>query len=388
MASNRLLMRSSPLSQLVNAARSARLHGVLLVGAMIVAGCGKQASADRIAIGLAAQAGSPANLSTRQGAELAVAWLNDHRPRGAAPFVLRTVAANIDLAVPMATALRDDPEVVGVVGHTDSRSTLEAAPVYEDAEHDGAHAVVAITPVSTSMLLSGKSRWLFRICPNDSANSRAAANFALDSLKSRRASMMFRNDVYGLGMSRAFAARYQQRGGTIVSSEPHLARMGNWDAYAGIIHKQAPDLIVFPGGPVDAETLIRDLRALGREPRMIGGDGFSTMEEHASEFAGVYYISFFLPTRPPNDGARDFVAEFQRRYRMLPDQRAALAYDATMLIGRAVIAVGPDRAKIRDYLAEIGGKRPAVVGVTGPIAFDAKHDAVDKPVIIARVGGR
>ncbi len=372
----------------VIAARKVRLHGALLAGAMLVAGCAGQGSTERVAIGLAAQAQSPANLSTKQGAELAISRLNEQRPRGAPPFVLRTVSPNIDLAVPMATALRDDREVVGVVGHTDSRSTLEATPVYEDAEHGGAHAVAAITPVSTSMLLSGKSRWLFRICPNDSANSRAAANFALDSLKSRRASMMFRNDVYGIGMSRAFAARYEQRGGTIVSSEPHLARMNNWDAYAGIIRKQAPDLILFPGGPADAEVLIRELRALGSEPRLIGGDGLSTMEADAKEFAGVYYIAFFLPTRPPNDGARDFIGEFQRRYRTLPDQRAALAYDATMLIGRAAIAVGPDRAKIRDYLAGIGSKRPAVVGVTGPIAFDAKHDAIDKRVIIARVGGR
>jgi len=200
--------------------------------------------------------------------------------------------------------------------------------------------------------------------------------------------MMYRNDAYGIGWARSFTPLYEERGGTILGSEPHLAKMSDWDAYAGMIHREAPDLILFPGGPADAETLIRDLRALGSEPRMIGGDGFSTMEEDAKEFAGVYYISFFLPTRPPNDGARDFVAEFQRRYRALPDQRAALAYDAAMLIGRAVIAVGPDRAKVRDYLAEIGSRRPAIVGVTVPIAFDAKHDAVNKSVIIARVGSR
>ena len=359
-----------------------------LAVALLLAGCRTRGAVDRVAIGLAVQVQSPANLSTKQGAELAIARLNAQRPRGAPAFVLRTLPPNVDLAVPIATALRDDPDVVGVVGHTDSRSTLEATPIYEDAEHDGANAVAAITPVSTSMLLSGKSPWLFRICPNDSANSRAAAAFAIDSLGSRRATMMYRNDAYGIGWARIFTPLYEQRGGTIVSSEPHLARMSDWAAYAGMIHEQAPDLILFPGGPADAETLIRDLRALGREPRMIGGDGFSTMEEDAKEFAGVYYISFFLPTRPPNDGARDFVAEFERRYRILPDQRAALAYDATMLIGRAVIAVGPDRVKVRDWLAEIGTARPAMVGVTGPIAFDAKHDAVNKPVIIARVGSR
>lgn len=378
--------RAHPLAAVVR--HPARLVVPALAAALVLAGCRARGAVDRVAIGLAVQVQSAANLSTKQGAELAVARLNERRPRGAPAFVLRTLPPTVDLAVPIATALRDDPDVVGVVGHTDSRSTLEATPIYEDAEHDGAHAVAAITPVSTSMLLSGKSRWLFRICPNDSANSRAAAAFAIDSLGSRRAAMMYRNDAYGIGWARSFTPLYEQRGGKIVSSEPHLPRMSDWDAYAGVIHRQAPDLILFPGGPADAETLIRALRALGSEPRMIGGDGFSTMEEDAAEFAGVYYISFFLPTRPPNEGAREFIAEFQRRYRMLPDQRAALAYDATMLIGRAVIAVGPDRVKIRDYLAEIGTRRPAMVGVTGPIAFDAKHDAVNKPVIIARVGSR
>jgi branched-chain amino acid transport system substrate-binding protein len=378
--------RGHPLAAVVR--HPVRWLSPALAATLVFAGCQTRGSVDRVAIGLAVQVQSAANLSTKQGAELAVSRLNEQRPRGAPAFVLRTLPPNVDLAVPIATALRDDPDVVGVVGHTDSRSTLEATPIYEDAEHDGAHAVAAITPVSTSMLLSGKSRWLFRICPNDSANSRAAAAFAIDSLGSRRAAMMYRNDAYGIGWARSFTPLYEKRGGTIVTSEPHLARMSDWDAYAGVIHKQAPDLILFPGGPADAETLIRDLRALGSQPRMIGGDGFSTMEEDAREFAGVYYISFFLPTRPPNDGARDFVAEFERRYRVPPDQRAALAYDATMLIGRAVIAVGPDRVKIRDYLAEIGTRRPAMVGVTGPIAFDAKHDAVNKPVIIARVGSR
>src|SRR6476659_994298 len=180
-------MRSSrgyPLALLVR--RASGFGAPTILVALALAGCTARGTVDRVASGLGAQAPSPANLSTRQGAELAIARLNEQRPRGAPAFVLRTLPPNVALAVPRATALRDDPDVVGVVGHTDSRSTLEATPVYEDAEHDGAHAVAAITPVSTSMLLSGKSRWLFRICPNDSANSRAAAAFAIDSLGSRR----------------------------------------------------------------------------------------------------------------------------------------------------------------------------------------------------------
>jgi ABC-type branched-subunit amino acid transport system substrate-binding protein len=56
-----------------------------------------------------------------------------------------------------------------------------------------------------------------------------------------------------------------------------------------------------------------------------------------------------------------------------------------MLIGHAALE-GATREKVRDYLASIGTSRDAVSGVTGRIAFDAQHDVVDKPVVIATVG--
>ena len=58
------------------------------------------------------------------------------------------------------------------------------------------------------------------------------------------------------------------------------------------------------------------------------------------------------------------------------------------LIGRAAREVGADRAKVRDYIESVGksGGSPAMAGVAGLIAFDEKHDAVNKPVVVAQVG--
>ena len=71
---------------------------------------------------------------------------------------------------------------------------------------------------------------------------------------------------------------------------------------------------------------------------------------------------------------------------MPPEQRSALAYDATILIGHAALEGGATRPRVREYLASIGSSRPAVSGVTGPISFDPQHDVIDKPVVIATVG--
>jgi branched-chain amino acid transport system substrate-binding protein len=144
-------------------------------------------------------------------------------------------------------------------------------------------------------------------------------------------------------------------------------------------------VLLFPGSQEDALLALRAMRAAGVTTPFIGGDATSGLEADADEFPDVRYTAFFLARRATSPEARAFIAAYKAAYKEEPDQRAALAYDAAMLIGHAVAEVGTDRAKIRDYVESIGRDRPAMAGVAGPIAFDENHDAVNKPVVIARV---
>jgi branched-chain amino acid transport system substrate-binding protein len=128
------------------------------------------------------------------------------------------------------------------------------------------------------------------------------------------------------------------------------------------------------------------LRKAGVPTPLSGGDATSGLEANAAEFPDVHYTAFFLARRATSPEAKAFIAAYTAAFKEEPDQRAALAYDAAMLIGRGVVEVGADRAKIRDYVESIGRERPAMAGVAGPLAFDTNHDAVNKPVVIARVG--
>ena len=365
----------------------------IIVATLILAACdgggdGPAASpSDSVAIGLAANVGQGRLTSVHRGAALAVEHLNARRPRGSAPFTLRIVPNTVTSAVDIATTLRDDHSVIGVVGHTESGGTLEAAPIYADAEHDEAHAVVAISPTATSPVLSGRSRWLFRVCPSDIAARQAAARYARDSLRARRAVIMYRNDLYGREWSRAFTAAFRTAGGEVLRRDPHFTGMAEWDAYAGYIRHLAPDIVLFPGSNADAEPFIRALRAEGVRVPVLGGDAISELEAKADEFAGTFYTAFFHPGRPGSEPGAAFVSDYRKRYgNTLPDQRAALSYDAAMVIGEATLAAGADRKAVRDFIASIGSARPSMQGATGPIAFDERNDVVGKPVVISAIG--
>lgn len=322
--------------------------------------------------------------SVFRGVELAVEQLNAEA--AGRTFEIGKPPSEATGAVEIAAALRDDPRVVAVVGPADSRSSREAAPIFSDDDGGGRRALAAVSPTSTSIALTGLSPWVFRVCPSDAASSRAAARYVLDSLGFRRATIMYRNDSYGRGWTSAFSQAFAAGGGTVLERTPHIADMNEWRAYAGVVKLTRPEIILFPGSPADLAGLIASLRAVGAETPVLGGDAISELEGRATEFAGVRYIAFFQASRVRTPEAKAFVSAFTKKYGVAPEQRSALAYDATMLIARAALEVGADRTRIRDFLASVGTSRAAMTGVTGPIAFDEQNDPVNKPVVIATVG--
>jgi branched-chain amino acid transport system substrate-binding protein len=361
---------------------------ILLAAFLVSAGCDKQARAgDEIAIAVALNPQRAGMQSIYNGVQLAVNELNREQAGrlGSARLVMLKGAADVTDPVKIADAFRSDPRVVGVVGHPESGTTLAAIDEYADTENAGRNGVVAISPTGTSPALSGANRWLFRVCPSDVQASRAVARYLLDSLHARRASVIYRNDAYGKDWAKSFSDAFRAAKGVVVQRDPYLQGATSWDAYAGYLKLLKPDVLLFPGSQEDALLALRAMRAAGVTTPFIGGDATSGLEADAEEFPDVRYTAFFLARRATSPEARAFIASYKAAYKEEPDQRAALAYDAAMLIGRAVGEVGTDRAKIRDYVESIGRDRPAMAGVAGPIAFDENHDAVNKPVVIARV---
>jgi branched-chain amino acid transport system substrate-binding protein len=359
-----------------------------LVVPLVFGGCSRRGpTGGDVGIAVALNPQRAGMQSIYNGVELAVAQLNTRYgdKLGGAKFQMVKGAPDVSDPVKIADTFKNNPMVVGVVGHPESGTTLAAIDEYADTKNGGRDGVVTISPTGTSPALSGANRWLFRVCPSDVQSSRAVARFLLDSLKAKRASIIYRNDSYGKDWAKSFTDTYKQGNGVVVQRDPYLQGATAWDAYAGYLKLLKPDVLLFPGSQEDALLALRAMREAGVTTPLIGGDATSGLEANAAEFPGVRYTAFFLARRATSTEARQFIDAYTKAFKEEPDQRAALAYDAAMLIGRGAAEVGPDRAKIRDYVESIGNGRPPMPGVAGPLAFDDKHDAVNKPVVIARV---
>lgn len=343
--------------------------------------------ADSLYIAVAA-ARAPRTEPYFNGVLLAAEHLNARRSSGQKPFAVR-YPPDATSQVAIAAAFRDDRAVIGVVGHTGSAQTLEAAPVYADRMGGGRRAVVAITPTATNPRLTAASEWVFRVCPTDHDVAEALARYAADSLRARRAAVVYRNDLFGRGFTRAFRRAFEQRGGLIVERDPYLAGITEYEAYAARIARVGADALVIAGGAEDAAQIVRSLRAAGADLPVLGTDDLAALAADAAaarEFRGLRYSAFFLPGRSASEPATRFVSDYQRRFGSLPDHRAALSYDAAMLIGLAALEAGPGRRAIRDWVASVGRGRPPYTGATGVIRMDESGDAIGKPVLVAGVG--
>jgi branched-chain amino acid transport system substrate-binding protein len=325
------------------------------------------------------------------GATQAIADLNRRRPSGRPPLGLRLPPADEPSQVAVATTFRDDPRVIGVIGHTGSAQTLEAAPIYGDIEHQGRRALVAITPTATNPAVTGANPWIYRICPTDDDVARALARFARDSLGAARVAVIYRNDLFGRGFHRVFGTAFSQAGGVVVENDPYLAGITEFQAYAARLARKGVDALVIAGGAADAREIIAAIRGAGLTLPVLGTDDLAALASDASAAKGtrgLWYAAFFLPSERRSRLGRVFAARFEATYHYEPDHRAALSYDAATLLGQAAWATGGDREAIREWLSGAGGPgpgRPAHQGVTGPIRFTAERNAEEKRILIGRV---
>jgi branched-chain amino acid transport system substrate-binding protein len=389
--------------------------GVVLTSGAVTASCSRanarpSSGSDTLYIGVAAARTSPTYF---HGVELAIERLNAQRPRGARPFGMRMPPTVQTSQVAIAARFRDDPAVIGVVGHTGSAQTLETAPVYGDVANGGKHALVAVTPTATNPVVTHASRWVFRVCPTDDDAARALARFAMDSLHLQRLAIVYRNDLFGRGFTRTIAPALDHEHMDVTERDPYLAGITEYQAYAARIARSKAQAVIFAGGGVDAADLVRALDSESAHPVILGSDDVASILDgvkalppappakrrkgrHAAPpppqprddrelFRGVRFTAFYDATRPVDAEAKQFASDYSRRFGQLPTPQAALSFDAAMLIGRAVLASGADRERVRDWVASVGTSTPAMQGVTGEIRFDSRGDAIGKPVLIGTI---
>lgn len=331
-----------------------------------------------VAIGVGVLPAHPRYTEIVEGVRFAVDRLNEGKGRR---FLVRLPPAGVANDVALAEALRDDPEVIGVVGGADNAAVFATLGTYADTAEAGARALPLVSPAAAASRLSGVNAWFFRVTPNDKDVARFAARWVRDSLPARRAVVVYRNDAVGRDWSNTFADAFGRSGGVVIVRRPYLAGITEWEAYAHLMRKLAPEVILFAGDGEDLAGFQRALRDQGI-PIPVVGSADAAPEEGADLVAGMRYVA--VRGSVTNEG-RAFLQRYQERRRRAPVTVTTLAYDAAIVLGRSVQRGAGTRALLRDALERTGNGAPSVQGALGLIAFRYDHDIRGRTVAVAAV---
>lgn len=306
---------------------------------------------------------------------------------------LKVAIANDDnrpiIAKSLAQELVKNPEILGVVGHGISDTTLAAGAVYQSGE------LVAIAPVSSAVQLSELGRYVFRIMPSDRYAARALSTYMSNRLNKQKAVVFYNyNSVYSQSIKNEFKDALFYRGGGKVIGEFNLASP-DFNARKSIetaIKQGADAIVLLPSN----EVLDRALQVVyinRRRLHMLAGDGFyltKTLEIAGEDAEGMVLA---VPGSLLGGKGQQFRAQAMQLWgkdstdqtlnngniknnnligsqQVSVNWRTALTYDAT----QALIAAIRNHPTRKGVQRSLSSSNFSVTGSTGIVSFRPTGD--------------
>lgn len=268
-------------------------------------------------------------------------------------------------AASVSTNLAIQQEVNAIVGPATSGATAAAIPKATIA------GVPVISPSATQDGLTAGQDFLFVGTFQDSYQGRIIAKYVADNLNAKKVALFTDNSSdYAKGIAKSFKEAYK---GDIVIEETFIA--GDTDFQAALTKMKGKnfDAMVLPGYYTEAGKIVNQMRGMGLNQPIVGGDGLNSEEfvqqATAEKANDIYFVSGFSSTVKTSEEAEAFKKAYRDRFKEEPSTFSALAYDSMKMMAKAM--EGADNSiQIRDNLTKIKNYN----GVTGKTSFDADHN--------------
>ena len=286
-------------------------------------------------------------------------------------------------AATIATKLANDPEVPIVIGHLCSSSSLAALPIYKSSR------LPAISPASTNVNLGKMSPYYFRDVYKDDFQGLFLARYAKQARGIKKVAIFYEMNDYSMGLMSAFLETAKKLGIRVLGKEAYTADTTDFKPQLTKFKMMKPDAIFIPGYAPQGTLIVSQAKGLGiKNTVFFGADGLDDdLMVKNPDAEGLFVTTPFLPDKA-GPRAAGFIKAYREKYGKDPNWFAANTYDALGMAVAAIQAVGPNRDKIRDYLASINSREKAYKGVTGSTYFDENGDCLKDAFVKEIRGGK
>ena len=270
-------------------------------------------------------------------------------------------------SVLIAEKLVADPDVIAEIGDFSSSSCMAAAPIYEKA------GMTQLSPTSSHMDFTKKGRNMFRVVATQGYEGPYNAKWAVNDLGKKKLATIYINNDWGVDANKYFTQEARKLGAEMVAAEAFVPGEKDFTAILTKVKRLKPDLIYLPTFYADAAAILNQAKRMRFKPVVMANS--SLFSQKTIELGGAAVEGVIIPANyfsaDPRPAAKEFTREYQAHYGAVPNQFAALAYDAANLMVAALHRAGlDDRSKVKDALESLRGFQ----GATGSISYANSHD--------------
>ncbi|MGB7086032.1 MAG: ABC transporter substrate-binding protein [Phormidesmis sp.] len=286
--------------------------------------------------------------------------------------------ASPDRAAEIAANLVEDEDVLGVVGHFASDTTLAAAAEYEKG------GLTMISPTSTAVKIANAGDYIFRTVPSDRLAAATLSRYVLNTLNKQQAVVFYTGEsTYSQSVRSEFTTELLSNGGAVVA-EFDIDKPG-FSAGKALQEAEAEgaDVIMLALTVDTVGTANRIISVNQGSLPMVGSDGLYNPNVLDEGRANALGLTVAVPWHILSNEQNPFVTESRRLWGGDVNWRTAMAYDATLTLA-AAITQEPTRAGVAAALADSDFRAE---GATGTISFFPTGDRNQPSQLVTVVEG-
>lgn len=254
--------------------------------------------------------------------------------------------------------------VTVLVGGISSSVAWEAATVAQQRK-----VPFLVNTASADKITEQKWGYVFRLNPPVSEHPKTLASFLRSVTRVRTAAILYENTLSGVFGLKRFTRQCEQLALDVRLKEAHEPGANDTESLFLRVRAADPDLLYLFFQTEDAASMVQRLKALQVRPRLLLGNsaGFTPyrFRDYAGDAAEHVFSSTIWAPSVPYPGAREYYAEFSKKYQSPPDYHGAQAYAAMYVIADALKRTDIMTPKgIRDSLTETD-----TMTIFGPVKF-------------------
>jgi len=320
-------------------------------------------------------------------------WLEDIKAAGGlevggkkypVEIVLEDNESKAESAVKVNTKMITEDEVLFIVGPQSSKQAIPAGEVANN------YKTPMISPWSTNPDTTKDRPFVFRGCFLDPFQGPLLANFIKEEFGFSKAAVLY--DVasdYPKGLAEFFKEAWEKVNGpgSVVAFESFTTKDADFSSQLTKIIKSGAEVLFTPQYYNEVALIVQQAHELGWNKPIVGSDSWGSAE--TVELCGKDCYGLFFSTHYAAAGAKGatkaFIDRYNKKHGYVPDDVAALTWDALGLVQTAIQSCGKitgnvekDRQCIRDAMAKI----KEFDGITGKMTFTEDGDPIKCAVVV------